>query len=112
MTYDPNDPRLTAYALGELDESDRPAIQAQVAECAESRRVVEEVRDTARLLTQQLQKEPSPGLDREHRDAIEVQLVSPLRRNGSIRWIRLAVAACLVLTLGAMLYPAIRSMNR
>jgi len=27
MTLDPNDPKLTAYALGELDDADRAAVQ-------------------------------------------------------------------------------------
>ncbi|MCA1685087.1 MAG: hypothetical protein LC745_03715 [Planctomycetia bacterium] len=74
MPFDPNDPRLTAFALDELDDADRLAVEAQLAGCAESRRYVEEVRETARLLTEQLRQEPAPGLTPEHRQAIEVGL--------------------------------------
>src|SRR3954471_6171671 len=68
------DPRLTAYALGELDDSERQAIEVLMAESPESRRFVEDIRATAKLLTDELHKEPSPGLATEHRQAIEVQL--------------------------------------
>ena len=50
MTFDPNDTRLTAYALGELEGAERDEIETQLAGCAESRKYVEEVREMARLL--------------------------------------------------------------
>src|SRR5579864_5466712 len=108
MTYDPNDPRLTAYVLGELDEAERKAVEAQLAECAESRGSVEEIRTTAELLAAQLRKEPSPGLSLEQREAIERQLVKP-RRKVSIRWVSFAVAASLLIgAVGLMALPSIQ----
>ena len=76
MTFDPNDTRLTAYALGELDGDDMAAIEAQLAVSEDSRKFVEEVREMARLLTQSYhaEEQSGPGLTPEHRQAIEAGL--------------------------------------
>src|SRR5262245_15533247 len=52
MTFDPNDPRLTAYVLGELDPSERADIEAMLSECSECRQAVGEIRLTVRWLTE------------------------------------------------------------
>jgi Ca-activated chloride channel family protein len=109
MRFDPNDPRLTAYALGEVEEDDRLAIEAQLAECADSRLAVEEIRVTAKLLTEQLQREPSPGLARAQRDVIEGRLLEPITKRPRLRWIRYAVAATLLLAMVGSLLPMMRS---
>ena len=44
MSIDPNDPRLTAYALGELDEMESAAVAAMIADDADAMRAVEEIR--------------------------------------------------------------------
>ena len=44
MSFDPEDPRLTAYALGELDESERQAIAAEIDDHPEALQFVEELR--------------------------------------------------------------------
>src|SRR5262249_32834137 len=76
MTFDPNDTRLTAYALGELDDAGRAAVEAQLAGCAESRTYVEEVRALARLLTESFQTEQQsgPALTPAQRQATEADL--------------------------------------
>src|SRR3954471_20753597 len=78
MTFDASDPRLTAYALGELDDhdgaDDRAEVEAILAGSQEAQSFVDEVRATARLLTEHLQRETSPGLAPEHRNAIEQTL--------------------------------------
>src|SRR3954470_8459127 len=98
-----DDPRLTAYALGELDASERSAIEVLLAESPESRQFVEDVRATAELLTAQLHREPSPGLAAEHRRAIEgrLQPAPPARRRP--RWIPYALAASLVVVVPGLL---------
>src|SRR5438874_684585 len=98
MSYDPNDPRLTSYALDELDESERPSIEAQLAECAESRKTVEEVRATALLLSAELRQESSPGLTTEQRQALEGRLTEAARP--ARRILRYAMAAGVFLALG------------
>ena len=93
----PDDPRLTAYALGELDEADRLEVEALIANDPEAVRQLADILATARLLTDQLRDETSTGLDPEQRRAIEERLESPMvakpRRR---RWIRYALAASIV----------------
>ncbi|MEW4570163.1 YfbK domain-containing protein [Tautonia sp. JC769] len=62
MTFDPDDPKLTAFALGELDEADRRSVESLLASSPEAARFVAEVRETAALLSDTLRKEPMPGL--------------------------------------------------
>ena len=57
MTFDPDDPSLTAYALGELDPSEHAAIETMIDECPECRQAVEEIRKTVAMLSQQLKEE-------------------------------------------------------
>ena len=47
MTYDHDDPRLTAYALGELDASQFADVQKILDGSEEARKYVEEIRLTA-----------------------------------------------------------------
>ena len=85
MSLDFSDPRLTAYALDELDAAERAEVEAQLAGDPERRRLVEEIRATARLLTEHLQNEPHPKLTPKQREAIEARLQTakpaPSRRN-------------------------------
>jgi Ca-activated chloride channel family protein len=92
MPYDPNDPRLTAYALGELEPADQAEIEAQLETCAESRAAVEEIRAAARMLEDELRCETSPGLAPEQRSAIELHLAHP-PRTFAPAWLKLALAA-------------------
>src|SRR5689334_5399747 len=57
MTFDPNDPRLTAYVLGELDPSERADVEAMLQDSPEGCQAAEEVRLTVVWLTEQLHKE-------------------------------------------------------
>jgi Ca-activated chloride channel family protein len=57
MIYDPNDPRLTAYVLGELDPAERDVIETMLADCPECRQAIEEIRLTTGWLTQHLHDE-------------------------------------------------------
>lgn len=52
-----DDPRLTAYALGELDEAERAEVEALLRENADARGVVEEVRAAARRIEEALKGE-------------------------------------------------------
>ena len=47
MAFDPDDARLTAYVLGELEGQERAAIEALLAESAEARAFVEGLREAA-----------------------------------------------------------------
>ncbi|HEV3120596.1 MAG TPA: hypothetical protein VGY53_01770, partial [Isosphaeraceae bacterium] len=104
MTYDSNDPRFTAYALGELDQAECAAVEAVLAESPEGRQAVEEIRAAAWLLTLELRKEQGPGLGTEQIEAIEAMLVKPVKpaKNGRSRWPVLALAASLLLGMAAV----------
>ena len=58
MIFDTNDPRLTAYALGEIDPAERSEIEQLLADREEARNYVAEIRQTAQWLAEELQKEP------------------------------------------------------
>src|ERR1700730_807404 len=45
-----DDPKLTAFALNELDEPERSTIAQEVAQSPEAQRVVDETRELARAL--------------------------------------------------------------
>jgi Ca-activated chloride channel family protein len=57
MTFDPNDPRLTAYVLGELDPAEAESVEKLLGESDECRQAVEEIRLTVGWLVQQLHDE-------------------------------------------------------
>jgi hypothetical protein len=61
-----DDPKLTAFALDELDEPERSTIAQQVAESPEAQRAVDETRELARALRNgfaaELNEKPKPRL--------------------------------------------------
>jgi Ca-activated chloride channel family protein len=78
MNIDPKDPRLTAYALGELEsEDERIEIEKALDGSEELTQIVTQIRQTAALMTEELQKEPSPGLAPKHQQRIESELEGP-----------------------------------
>ena len=76
------DPILTAYALGELDEAERAKVERALAESPECQAAVEEIRQTAGLLTQELSREPVAPLSETQRETV----VSGRRARG-VRWL-------------------------
>jgi hypothetical protein len=58
-----DDPKLTAYALDELDESERSAIARATADSPEGQRFVAETQELARALRSQYQLELQRGLN-------------------------------------------------
>lgn len=57
MTFDIDDPRLTSFALGELPEAERPDIEKALADHPDLAREVEQIRLTARWLSERLHEE-------------------------------------------------------
>lgn len=109
MKITPDDPRLTAYALGELDKSERAAIEAELEKSFVLQRAVEEIRETAALLKKNLAAEEMPGLAFAQQRKIENQLNRSADRPRT-NWWRilfyggLTAATCLIV---AMLLPAL-----
>jgi len=56
----PDDPRLTAYALNEMEPAECAEFEQLLERQPDARRVVEELRETSRLLTNALEGEPAP----------------------------------------------------
>jgi|GEM_PF-5477755 len=70
MKLSPDDPKLTAYALGELDAAERAAVEAVLAGSPEARAAVEEIRAAAGRLTSELAAEACPELTPAQRAAL------------------------------------------
>ena len=58
--FSPDDPQLPAYAVGELDEAERAAVEARLRDDPAARAAVEAIRATARQLETALAGEPLP----------------------------------------------------
>ncbi len=83
----PDDPRLTAYVLDELTDAERATIEAHLATSPDSRRVVDDLRQTTALLFTALQDEPAPALTGAQRQTIRTaaatSVVTPSRTTES-----------------------------
>ncbi|OPX24009.1 MAG: hypothetical protein B1H04_03045 [Planctomycetales bacterium 4484_123] len=122
MRLKEDDPRLTAYALGELDEAEAAAIETELAHNAPARRRVEEIRRIASQLRVGLAAEPAGELSREQRRAIAAAARVPGRPKASRpassrkaarprilrRWAPLAAAAVILIAAGAVVLPTLR----
>ncbi len=76
IAFDPNDTRLTAYALGELDAAERAEIDQLLADSAEARAELAEIQETVGLLQTQLAAEPIPELTAEQRQKLEQHIAA------------------------------------
>lgn len=115
MNIPANDPRLTAYALGELDEAERVELDALLRERSDLRDEIEAIRAVAGDLREELAHEPAPQLSAEQRASIEARAAgqsADLRLAGggerTIRpaawWWRIGLSgAAAVLALGVLL---------
>jgi Ca-activated chloride channel family protein len=71
MKIDPNDARLTAYALSELDETEQEAIEHELLHSEAARQAVDEIRATAEVLKKELGNEPRLQLSEAQQSSIE-----------------------------------------
>ena len=103
MTCDPNDPRLTAFVLGELDPAEHADVEIMLGESADCRQAVEEIRLTVGWLTSRLHDESeSHAQPAEATHRTLAANVSHASRAGSPWWRRnrfrcLGIAASLLL---------------
>ncbi len=114
MTLDPDDPRLTAFALGELDPAEHAVVEAMLIESAEGRTAVDEIRQTSRWLSEQLHAEAqahvaSAGLNHQAVAESLLKTTAPVRPWWRRRAFLMQAAAALVLAGMAMaLVPLVR----
>ena len=110
MKINPNDPKLTTYALGEIqDENERKAIEEFLEQSEEARQEVDSIREAAALLTSELQNEPTPVLSKQQHQEIAAKSrrqAHPFLILARSRWGLvggLAAAACLILAINVSL---------
>ena len=60
--FNPEDPRLTAFVLGEIDDSDRAEIEQLLETSPEAQAAVKEIEETIGVLKVSLASEPVPEL--------------------------------------------------
>src|SRR5436190_8742874 len=70
MNFNPDDPKWTAYVLGELEEGDRAALELELESSEEAREFVEDLRLTAAIIRERLAAEAAFGLTSEQRATI------------------------------------------
>ncbi len=108
MSIQPNDPRLTAYVLGELDKDHASEIEAALRESPELEKEVEEIRQASQLLSSGLSVEPEMALSQEDRENIEKAADAPALATNTAgharRWWLVAVAASVLVVVGVLRY--------
>jgi Ca-activated chloride channel family protein len=107
VSIDPNDPRLTAYALGELDEAQRAAIEVDLQNSPDTRAAVDKIRAVAAQLTDELAAEPCPELETQQKLRIANRASGVEgRKQPPVRWwiVSTAVAACILVAVSVSLW--------
>ena len=99
MKIDINDPKWTAYALGEItDRQEKAELEQLLEQSPEMRQLVEEIRQTGNLLSAELQAEPAVALTPLQRSRIEEKADGRRRWLGMPpAWVMSGAAAALVL---------------
>jgi Ca-activated chloride channel family protein len=110
MKIENDDPILTAYALGELSDADRRAVEAELAMNPAAREAVSEIRATANLLSQQLQLQQLKEMEAFKQTVAKRPLKLPAGKvkfadrvqGWPARVFTIAVAASIVLVVGGI----------
>lgn len=114
ITFD--DPRLTAYALDELDGTGRSTVESEMRNSGEFQREVEELTRAVALVRAGLASEPVPALLPVQQRAIEAKLKLagskpklswiPSTENGGRHWrLKTALALAVALLIGTVPIP-------
>jgi Ca-activated chloride channel homolog len=112
MKIDTNDPQWTAYALGEItDERERAEIESILKESAEMRQLVAEIRETAGLLTTELQAEPAINLTQDQRDRIEAKAQTGRTWFGLKPAWAMAIAAAAIMMISIVAVKELRQLD-
>jgi Ca-activated chloride channel family protein len=103
MNISPDDPKWTAYVLGELNGRERAQIEKELESSAQAREAIEEIRMTTDLLKYELAKEEDMGLSALQRQSISAA-TSPQRvRRPILRWAAMAASVSAVVVIIASL---------
>ncbi|MBK9386379.1 MAG: von Willebrand factor type A domain-containing protein [Planctomycetes bacterium] len=107
LRYDPEDPRWTAYLLGELEAEERTRCEALLERDAAARAEIEALRETLESVQRELRTElaEAPRLDR----APLVAALKPTAPRSGRLFFYLLAAAALVLAAGSILWDQSQS---
>ncbi len=110
--FDTQDPRWTAYVLGELEPADRQACDTILGRSAEARRFVDELRELSLGLEAELRAEPLPALTGAQREVVTLSALEnrpsvPSKAGNGVRWKRWGASLALTLAVagGVALLP-------
>jgi len=109
MSIDPDDPRLTRYALGEMDAQEREAFVRELQADPAARAELDQIRALGARLEASFAREPAPALTEEQRAAFAQPAAAP-RRSRRRRLVPLAAA--LLAAAGTVVWFATRSPER
>src|SRR5437899_4157024 len=88
MNFNPDDPKWTAYVLGEMEESDRAALELELESSAEAREFVEELRFAVSIMKEGLAAETVLGLTPEQQTMVRASTGSRSEsRNPFKQWL-------------------------
>jgi hypothetical protein len=82
----PDDPKWTAYVLGELSEGERAQVEKELESSAPARDVVEEIRLTTAIIRERLAQEPSTTLSALQKQAITKAVSTRPKTRPVLRW--------------------------
>jgi len=112
MSFNASDPKVSAYAFGELEGAEKAAFETELAASQAARDELREVERTIGLLRDALGESP-PALDAQRRGKVEEALQrrrAPRRRRAL--WVTLGavvpLAACVALAVGSMRMRSLR----
>src|SRR5438552_17875216 len=85
MNTNPDDPKWTAYVLGELSSAERAQVEKELESSAAAREAVEEIRLATTLLKNEFTKEATIEMTAQQRGAVAAA-VSTSRVRPIFRW--------------------------
>jgi Ca-activated chloride channel homolog len=103
MTFNPDDPKYTAYVLGELSDAERAEVDAEVQNDSRVAALVTEIQAMTLSLAQELNAEPLLALAKDQREKIVAAGNKPAtvgKPNRRVAW-AMAIGASLLLAAGS-----------
>jgi Ca-activated chloride channel family protein len=102
MKINLDDPNLTAFALGELPESERAAMKEAIASSPEAQQFVAETQQLARLLKSEYTADHAESIDWAPHRSPEIMMMEEQRRLWKPDWTAVAAAIAVFALIGAL----------